>query len=227
MYLIKYLSRCGVCSRRKAADAIKAGHVAVNGVVVTVPYHQVHNTDEVTYNGTVVTPESHVYILLNKPKDYITTCSDDRGRKTVLDLLGEASDTRLFPVGRLDRMSTGVLLITNDGALAQKLAHPSQNVAKVYRVRLDKILLRKDFNKLRDGFTLEDGFIKVDRCSYKGTDVVLEIHSGKNRIIRRMFEYLTYNVKLLDRISFAGLSKEGLKPGQWRYLTKSEVASLM
>lgn len=232
MYLLKYLAHCGVCSRRKAVELIKQGLITVNGEVITMPFALVCQDDEVTFRGKVVTPESYDYILLNKPKDYLTTCSDERGRKTVMELIDGATSARVYPVGRLDRISTGLLLFTNDGALAQKLSHPSSNVSKNYRVLLDRPLREKDCESLQKGFELDDGFIQVDSCVYANKkdkrDVVLEIHSGRNRIVRRMFAHLGYVVEKLDRVGYAGLTLRlvSLERGAWRHLTDDEIAML-
>lgn len=231
MYLLKYLAHCGICSRRKAAELIKQGLVKVNGQVVTMPFSQTKEGDLVTYKGKVVKPQKHVYVLLNKPKGYLTTCSDERGRKTVMELVKDASKNRLYPVGRLDRDSTGLLLFTNDGKLAQKLSHPSGNVPKVYRVLLDKQLLKQDLQKIQNGITLEDGFLEVDRCNYNTPknkyDIIIQIHSGRYRIIRRMFKHLGYKVEKLDRVEYAGLTKQNLSRGAWRFLTKDEITQLL
>lgn len=231
MYLLKYLAQCGICSRRKAAELIKQGEISVNGKIVTMPFVQVEEGDEVIYQGEFVTQSKQVYIMLNKPKDYLTTCSDELGRKTVMELLKDATDERVYPVGRLDRMSTGLLLLTNDGALAQKLSHPRYNVPKEYRVFLDKSMEKKDLDKLLNGLELDDGFIKADQSFYgdrkNKRDVIVEIHSGRNRIVRRMFMALGYKVEKLDRISYAGLSLDRLDRGSWRFLSRREVAFLL
>ncbi|MCK4517444.1 rRNA pseudouridine synthase, partial [Candidatus Babeliales bacterium] len=182
MYLLKYLAHCGICSRRKAVDLIKSGVVRVNGDVVTMPYITIDPaSDEIIYQGQALKPREHIYLLLNKPEGYITTCSDTSGRKTVLELVKGATEERIYPVGRLDRETTGLLLFTNDGTLAQKLSHPSNEVVKVYKAFLDKRLRRADCKKLLDGVTLEDGFMKVDSCSYddpgNARSVVVKIHS--------------------------------------------------
>lgn len=232
MYLLKYLAHCGVCSRRKAFDLIKEGLVTVNDEQVFSPFTQVTVDDEVTFRGVIVRPQSYDYIIVNKPKDYVTTCRDTRGRKTVMELIEGASSVRVYPVGRLDRMTTGLLLFTNDGALTQKLSHPSSNVPKQYRVWLDRSLEKKDFDVLLKGFELDDGFIQVDFCEYPNPkdkrDVIVEIHSGRNRIVRRMFAQLGYRVKKLDRVGYAGLTLKtiGLERGAWRRLTDDEVAML-
>jgi 23S rRNA pseudouridine2605 synthase len=229
MYLLKYLAQCGICSRRKAAELIKHGAVKVNGKIVTMPFVQVESSDEVIYKGESVTQPEHVYILLNKPKDYLTTCFDERGRRTVMDLVGrETNESRIYPVGRLDRMTTGILLLTNDGALAQKLSHPRHNVPKQYRVLLNKSIGLRDCEKLLNGINLDDGFMKVDKCIKKSKrDVIVEIHSGRNRIVRRMFEELGYEVAKLDRILYAGLTASALPRGNWRFLTQQEIAHLL
>lgn len=231
MYLLKYLAHCGVASRRKAEEIIKRGLVSVNGVVVTTPFLLVEKKDVVSYEGKVVKVERNVYVLLNKPKGYLTTCSDDLGRKTVMELVANASNARLYPVGRLDRMTTGVLLLTNNGELAQKLSHPRENISKIYRVLLDRPLSWDHYKKIQDGFNLEDGFIKLDACRYcdrrDKRDVAVQVHSGRYRIIRRLFDALGYVVEKLDRVEYAGLSASGLKRGEWRYLSTDEVDELI
>jgi 23S rRNA pseudouridine2605 synthase len=231
MPLNKYLAHCDVCSRREAAEVIKKGTVLVNGKVVTEPGHKVTDKDEVKVNGKKITIQKElVYILLNKPKDYITTSEDPQGRRTIMDLMKGVSTQRIYPVGRLDRNTTGVLLLTNDGELTQKLSHPSYQVKKVYEVTLDKPLEKKDFEKLLNGLTLEDGFILPDAVGYpdpKNKKVIgIEIHSGRNRIVRRMFEALGYDVKGLDRVLFANLTKKNVDRSKWRYLNEKEVRLL-
>jgi 23S rRNA pseudouridine2605 synthase len=231
MPLNKYLAHCGVCSRREAAEVIKTGTVLVNGKVITEPGHKVTDKDEVKVNGKKISIQKElVYILLNKPKDYITTSEDPQGRRTIMDLMRGVSTSRIYPVGRLDRNTTGVLLLTNDGELTQKLSHPSFQVKKVYEVTLDKPLEKKDFEKLLNGVTLEDGFIAPDALGYadpKNKKIVgIEIHSGRNRIVRRMFESLGYDVKGLDRVLFANLTKKNVDRGKWRYLNEKEVRLL-
>lgn len=231
MPLNKYMAHCGVCSRRDAALLIKEGKVKVNKEVVTEPGYKVQDNDEVRYNGKLLSPQKElVYILLNKPKDYITTSDDPQGRKTVLELVKQATPMRIYPVGRLDRNTTGVLLLTNDGELTQKLSHPSFQVKKVYEVTLDKPLEKQDFEQLLKGVQLEDGFITPDAVGYadaKDKRVVgIEIHSGRNRIVRRMFEHLGYDVKGLDRVLFANLSKKNVDRGKWRHLSEKEVRLL-
>ncbi|QNA45221.1 pseudouridine synthase [Lacibacter sediminis] len=231
MPLNKYLAHCGVCSRREAAEVIKTGTVLVNGKVINEPGHKVTDKDEVKVNGKKISIQKElVYILLNKPKDYITTSEDPQGRRTIMDLMRGVSTNRIYPVGRLDRNTTGVLLLTNDGELTQKLSHPSFQVKKVYEVTLDKPLEKKDFEKLLNGVTLEDGFIAPDALGYadpKNKKIVgIEIHSGRNRIVRRMFESLGYDVKGLDRVLFANLTKKNVDRGKWRYLNEKEVRLL-
>jgi 23S rRNA pseudouridine2605 synthase len=228
--LNKFIAGSGICSRREADSFIEAGLVSVNGKIVTELGTKVSMKDDIRYNGERIKSERLVYILLNKPKDFITTVKDPHATKTVLQLVANACKERVYPVGRLDRNTTGVLLLTNDGDLAKTLTHPRYNKLKIYHVSLDKSLAAKDFNQVRDGVTLEDGFIKVDAISYTDpTDkstVGIEIHSGKNRIVRRIFEQLDYRIKKLDRVYFAGLTKKGLTRGQWRFLTDKEISML-
>lgn len=225
--LNKYLANAGVASRREADNLIAAGVVEVNGNTVTEMGYKVKPEDEVKFNGTVLKKEKKVYLLLNKPKGFITTVDDPKARKTVMDLVGGATKERIYPVGRLDRKTTGVLLFTNDGDMAKKLTHPSHGARKIYEVGLDKNLTKTDFHKIQDGLTLEDGEIKVDEISYienKGKNHVgLVLHSGRNRIVRRIFEHLGYEVSKLDRVFFAGLTKKNLSRGQYRMLTDDEV----
>mgnify|MGYP000461652171 CR=1 FL=1 len=228
MPLNKYLAHAGVCARREAADIIKAGAVKVNNEVITEPGYKMQQGDLVTYKGKQLhTQRRLVYILLNKPKDYITTHKDPEGRKTVFELLRNATEERIYPVGRLDRNTTGVLLFTNDGELAQKLTHPSFQVRKIYEVKLDKVLGKEDFQALSKGLTLEDGFIQPDAVGYSDTKdkskIGIEIHSGRNRIVRRMFEHLGYDVRGLDRVLFANLTKKNIERGHWRHLSEKEV----
>jgi len=230
--LNKYIAHGGICSRRDAADLIRAGKVSVNGQVVTEPGTKVLPTDTVKANGKKVTiSRNFVYILLNKPKDYITTTDDPQGRKTVLDLIRHATAERVFPVGRLDRNTSGVLLLTNDGDLSQKLAHPSHEIKKIYHVSLDKPLTKADFDKIIGGAVhLEDGVAHVDALAYADprdkTQIGLEIHSGRNRIVRRIFEHLGYDVRGLDRVMYAGLTKKNVQRGKWRLLTEKEIRIL-
>ncbi|MDX1476286.1 MAG: pseudouridine synthase [Saprospiraceae bacterium] len=229
--LNKYIAHCGIASRRKAGELIQQGHVRVDGEVVREIGFRVMPGQQVTYQGKPVKPVSEmVYLLLNKPKDYLTTTSDDRGRKTVLDLIKRDVTQRVYPVGRLDRMSTGLLLLTNDGELAQKLAHPSYEIKKIYHVVLDKPVKPEHLEMLRTGVELEDGLARADAISHvqgkKQNEVGIELHSGKNRIIRRMFTHLGYRVQKLDRVYYAGLTKKDLPRGRCRHLTKREVIML-
>ena len=228
--LNKFLANAGVCSRREADEFIQAGVVTVNGEVVTELGTKVLRTDEVRFHDQPVVIEKKVYVLLNKPKDYVTTADDPQQRKTVLDLVKSACTERIYPVGRLDRNTTGVLLLTNDGDLASKLTHPKYLKKKIYHVFLDKACAAHDLEQIATGIQLEDGEIKADDVQYAHpTDkkqVGIEIHSGKNRIVRRIFESLGYRVLKLDRVQFAGLTKKNLKRGDWRYLTEEEVDRL-
>ena len=225
--LNKYLANAGICSRREADEFIAAGVVSVNGVVVTELGTKVKRGDEVKFHEQPVKIERKIYVLLNKPKDTVTTSDDPQARRTVLDLVKGACDERIYPVGRLDRNTTGVLLLTNDGELASKLTHPKFLKKKIYHVHLDKNLTRADMEQIAAGIQLEDGEIHADEISYideaKKADVGIEIHSGKNRIVRRIFESLGYKVLKLDRVLFAGLTKKGLRRGDWRFLTEQEV----
>ena len=228
--LNKFLANAGVCSRREADDFIEAGVVTVNGEVVTELGTKILRTDEVRFHDQPVTLEKKVYVLLNKPKDYVTTTDDPQQRKVVMDLVKDACPERIYPVGRLDRNTTGVLLLTNDGDLASKLTHPKFLKKKVYHVYLDKNVTAYDMQQIADGITLDDGEIKADAIEYASpTDkkqVGIEIHSGKNRIVRRIFESLGYHVTKLDRVQFAGLTKKNLRRGDWRFLTEKEVDML-
>ncbi len=235
--LNKYLAHAGVASRRKADELIAAGKVKVNGVVILEMGHKVLPEDKVYFDGKTVNPEQKVYILLNKPKDCITTTSDEKDRKTVLDLIKGAyaqiksvKKPRLYPVGRLDRNTSGVLLITNDGELAQNLTHPSREMRKIYHVHLNKNLTIEDIAKIQHGIVLEDGIAEVDEIAYTNpktkSEVGVEIHSGKNRIVRRIFESLGYEVEKLDRVYFGGLTKKDLPRGKWRFLDEEEVRRL-
>ena len=231
MPLNKYIAHCGICSRRDAADLVKLGEVTVNGKPVTDPGTKVLDQDVVKVKGKKVVPTKNlVYILLNKPKDYITTTEDPQGRKTVLSLIRHATTERVYPIGRLDRNTSGVLLFTNDGDLAQTLSHPKNEIKKVYEVKLDKEVTKNDFDKLLNGITLEDGFIAPDALAYadsKDKSVIgIEIHSGRNRIVRRMFEQLGYDVRGLDRVMYAGLTKKNVQRGRWRLLLEKEVRIL-
>lgn len=231
MPLNKFIAHAGVAARRDAAELVKKGLVKVNGVLVTEPGHKVTATDDIRVNGKkIFLAKNLVYILLNKPKDYITTTDDPQGRKTVLDLISRATTERIYPVGRLDRNTSGVLLLTNDGELAQKLTHPSNEIKKVYHVTLNKPLDKKDFDKILSGIVLEDGPASVDVLAYADikdkTQLGVEIHSGRNRIVRRIFEALGYDVKNLDRVIFAGLTKKNIERGKWRFLNEKEVRDL-
>ena len=228
--LNKYLANAGVCSRREADDFIQAGVVSVNGQVVTELGTKVLRGDEVKFHDQPVTLEKKVYVLLNKPKDYVTTSDDPQQRKTVMDLVKDACPERIYPVGRLDRNTTGVLLLTNDGEMASKLTHPKFLKKKVYHVYLDKNVTMHDMQQIASGIELEDGEIHADAIEYADdhdkSQVGIEIHSGKNRIVRRIFESLGYRVTKLDRVQFAGLTKKNLRRGDWRFLTEQEVDML-
>lgn len=231
MRLNKYIAHSGVCSRRKAADLVKEGKIKVNGKVEDNPAYVVQDGDQVVYKGKTLQPEKNkVYLLLNKPKNTITTLSDEKGRRTVMDIIGKKVEERIFPVGRLDRMTTGLLLLTNDGDLAKKLSHPSHKVKKYYHVITDKPVSEKDIEAIRKGLTLEDGFAPVDAVGYiknkDQTEVGIEIHIGKNRIVRRIFEHLGYQVIKLDRTYYGGLTKKDLPRGRFRHLTEKEVIML-
>lgn len=230
MRLNKFIANAGICSRRNADIYISAGNVEVNGQVMTTLGYRVQPTDVVKFDGKIISSEKKVYILLNKPKGFITTTNDEKGRKTVMDLVANATSARILPVGRLDRPTTGLLLLTNDGDLAKKLTHPTHGVRKIYHVVLDKKLDYKDFLKIEHGLELEDGFIQVDEISYVNdkpkNEIGVKIHSGKNRIVRRIFEHLGYNVEKLDRVVFAGLTKKDLPRGHWRRLTQQEIINL-
>jgi len=231
MHLNKYIAHAGTCGRREAAELVKSGHITVNGDTVLEPGYKVQYKDVVRLKGKVlqlqVTP---VYILLNKPKDYICTANDPEGRKTVLDIIKNATTQRMFPVGRLDRNTTGVLILTNDGDLAQKLTHPSYEIKKIYEVTLDKPVTKADMESIAAGVELEDGFIAADAVSYLSNTsknvIGIEIHSGRNRIVRRIFEHLGYDVRHLDRVMFANLTKKNVDRGKWRFLAEKEVRTL-
>jgi 23S rRNA pseudouridine2605 synthase len=227
--LNRYLANAGLCSRREADEFIASGQITVNGLEITEMGYQVKPTDVVKYGRKILNREKLVYLLLNKPKDFLTTTEDPEGRKTVMDLLKNACSERIYPVGRLDRATTGLLLVTNDGELADKLSHPSNNMRKVYQVEIDKPILQEDFDKILEGIELEDGIIKADDLSIITPDkqvVGIEIHSGKNRIVRRIFESLGYEVTKLDRTTYAGLTKKDLPRGNWRFLSEKEVIRL-
>lgn len=228
--LNKYIANSGVCSRREADTYIEHGSVTVNGKLVTEMGYKVQPTDVVRFDGSSISPEQKRYVLLNKPKNYITTMEDDRGRKTVMDLVANATNERIYPVGRLDRNTTGLLLFTNDGDLAKKLTHPKHNVKKLYHASLDQKLSLKDLEKLRGEVIIEGRKVFIDAVSYvqgeSKTEVGIEIHSGRNRIVRKIFEHVGYKVVKLDRVLFAGLTKKNLPRGRWRELTNQEVINL-
>lgn len=227
--LNRFVAQSGLCSRREADDFITAGLVSVNGVVVTELGTKVKPTDEVRFNDERIRGEKNVYLILNKPKGYVTTLEDEHANKTVMELVKDACKERIYPVGRLDKNSLGLLLFTNDGDITRQLTHPSNHKKKIYEVALDKPLTRADFDALAEGITLEDGDAFFDEISYLKDDkksVGVEIHSGRNRIVRRMFEHLGYSVTKLDRVYYAGLTKKNLKRGAWRFLTDDEVARL-
>ncbi len=227
--LNKFIANAGICSRREADDLITAGVVSVNGQVITELGYKVMLNDAVKYNNELLRGERLVYILLNKPKDFITTTDDPEDRKTVMNLIAKACKERVYPVGRLDRNTTGVLLFTNDGDLAKKLTHPSFQVHKIYQVELDRSLKSSDMDLISEGVKLDDGFIKPDEIVYASADkniIGMELHSGKNRVVRRIFELIGYEVKKLDRVVFAGLTKKDVPRGRWRFLTEMEIANL-
>ncbi len=229
MRLNRYIANAGVCSRREADELIERGDISVNGKVVVEMGYKVKPGDTVKHGTKVLNPEKFIYVLLNKPKDFITTTEDPEERRTVMELVADAGPFRIYPVGRLDRNTTGLLLLTNDGELADKLTHPSNNIRKIYQVELDKPITEEHFETLRKGITLEDGPIKPDALSIVTPDayvVGIEIHSGRNRIVRRMFEHLGYEVTKLDRTTYAGLTKKELPRGKWRFLEPKEVVKL-
>ncbi len=230
MRLNRFLANAGVCSRRDADELIQKGEVKVNGKVVSELGIKVSPKDKVEYKGELLNAEKKVYILLNKPKDVVTTLEDPNAKRTVIDIIKHACKERVYPVGRLDRMTTGVLLLTNDGELTKRLTHPKYNRKKIYHVYLDKPFTKNDLIALHEGFELEDGFIKADAASYipdkSRNEVGVEIHSGKNRIVRRMFAHLGYKVEKLDRVYFGGLTKQNLPRGKWRFLEDKEVQML-
>jgi len=228
--LNRYIANCGICARREADELIKKGHISVNGVRVTDMGIRVRLTDTVEYNGRKLKPEKKIYILLNKPKGYVTTVKDPHAEATVIDLVRDAAGERIYPVGRLDKSTTGVLLLTNDGELAGKLTHPRFGARKIYLVGTDRDVTRHDMEMIVSGVELDDGTVSADAISYADpedrTQVGLEIHSGQNRVVRRIFEKLGYRVKKLDRVSFAGLTKKNLPRGTWRHLTSKELSML-
>ena len=225
------MAKAGLCSRREADNLITSGDVEVNGKVITELGVKVKKTDTISYKGKVLTLEKLRYVLLNKPKDSITTMEDTHDRRTVIELVADACDERIYPVGRLDRMTTGLLLLTNDGSLAKKLTHPSHQIKKIYLAVLNKDLSPEDMSLLLEGVELEDGLTQFDTIQYDQksndkTTIIVSLHSGKNRIVRRMFANLNYRVERLDRISFAGLTKDNLTRGKWRFLSDKEIGFL-
>jgi len=228
--LNKYISNSGICSRREADKFIKSGSATVNGKIITEMGYKVTINDEVRFDGALISPEAKRYVLLNKPKNYITTMDDERGRKTVMELVQTASKERIYPVGRLDRGTTGLLLFTNDGEMAKKLTHPKYQVKKLYQVTLDKKLAMRDLQKIEANFELDGKMVFVDKISYIENkpkyEIGIEIHSGRNRIVRRIFENFGYKVIKLDRVIFAGLNKKNLSRGVWRHLTQLEINTL-
>lgn len=227
--LNKFIANAGVCSRREADKLIEAGEIKVNGQVITELGMKVGRDDKVLYKGKPLSPEKLVYVLLNKPKGFITTTDDPQNRRTVMDLVKTVGEERIYPVGRLDRNTTGLLVMTNDGDLAEKLAHPSNNIKKIYKVEIDKRITKEDFKKIEEGITLEDGLANVDKVAIltnDGKSLGMEIHIGRNRIVRRIFEHLGYEVVKLDRVMYASLDKMNLQRGKWRLLTEKEVLKL-
>ena len=228
--LNKYIANSGLCSRREADKYIADGFIKINGKVVTELGTKIEPGDTVKYKNKIIRSEKYVYVLMNKPKDTITSNKDETGRKTVIDLLKNKVPERVYPVGRLDKNTTGVLLLTNDGDITKELTHPKHKRKKIYHVFTDKNVSKEDLFKLTEGFELEDGFMNFDSISYVGkaqkNELGVEIHSGRNRIIRRMFEHLGYKVIKLDRVLFSGLTKKGLSRGRWRYLNEKEIGML-
>jgi 23S rRNA pseudouridine2605 synthase len=227
--LNKYIAASGVCSRRDADELIKKGKIKVNGKIVTELGVKVELSDKVFINDKQISPERKVYILINKPKDYISTVDDPHAERTVIDLVRSATKERVYPVGRLDRNTTGVLLLTNDGDLTKKLTHPSSNKKKIYHVSLNKAVTKADLEQIAEGIELDDGFIKADAINYidgNKKEIGIELHSGRNRIVRRIFEKLDYRVVKLDRVYFAGLTKKSVSRGKWRFLSEKEVSML-
>ncbi len=228
--LNKYIANAGICSRREADVYIKAGSATVNGKVITEMGYKVQPTDEVRFDGSLISPETKRYVLLNKPKNYITNLEDERGRKTVMELIAGATKERLYPVGRLDRNTTGLLLFTNDGDIAKKLTQPKVPFRKLYQVSLDKKLTMRDLQKISEDLKIEGKMVFVDAVSYienqPKTEVGIEIHSGRNRIVQKIFEHFGYKVAKLDRVVFAELTKKNLPRGHWRHLTQQEVNNL-
>ena len=231
MRLNKYVAHCGICSRRQAAELVKKGKIKVNGEVNLEPFYQIKEGDKIEFEGKIIKPEGQlVYLLLNKPKNTGTTLSDEKGRTTVMDIIGNEVSERIFPVGRLDRDTTGLLVLTNDGQLSQKLAHPSKKVKKIYRVTLNKGLMQKHFQTISESPELEDGIAPVDKLEWvedaPRKEVLISIHIGRNRIVRRIFEHFGYEVKKLDRVYYGGLTKKDLPRGQFRFLSEREVIML-
>ena len=227
--LNKYIAASGVCSRRDADEMIKKGKIKVNGKLVTELGVKIELSDKVSINDKAISPERKVYILINKPKDYISTVDDPHAERTVIDLVRSATKERVYPVGRLDRNTTGVLLLTNDGDLTKKLTHPSSNKKKIYHVSLNKAVTKADIERIAEGIELSDGFIKADAINYvegNKKEIGIELHSGRNRIVRRIFEHLEYRVVKLDRVYFAGLTKKSVSRGKWRFLTEKEISML-
>ncbi len=230
MRLNRFIANAGICSRREADTFIAAGMVTVNGNHVTELGIKVNPGDDVRFDGRRIYPEKKVYLLLNKPKDFVTTTDDPHADKIVMDLIKDACNERIYPIGRLDRATTGVLLFTNDGDLSKKLTHPSHNMKKIYQVSLDKPVTANHLQEIADGVELEDGNVHADAISFINqqdkNEIGIEIHSGKNRIVRRIFEHLGYRVRKLDRVYFAGLTKKNLPRGKWRFLTEKEIQYL-
>jgi len=228
--LNKFIANSGICSRREADTYIKSGSATVNGKIITEMGYKVKLNDEVRFDGSLISPEAKRYVLLNKPKNFITTMDDERGRKTVMDLIGGATKERIYPVGRLDRNTTGLLLFTNDGEMAKKLTHPKHTIRKLYHASLDKKLAMKDLQKISENFVLEGKMVFVDAISYienqPKMEIGIEIHSGRNRIVRKIFEHFGYKVVKLDRVIFSGLTKKNLSRGHWRHLTQQEINNL-
>jgi 23S rRNA pseudouridine2605 synthase len=226
--LNKFIANAGVCSRRDADELIKDGKIKINGKVVTEMGYKVSPSDTVEYGRKTLSRQKFQYILLNKPKGFITTMDDEKDRRTVMDLIAKATTDRVYPVGRLDRETMGLLLFTNDGKLAEKLSHPSHKVKKVYQLTLNKDLKEEHFEKIKAGFDLEDGPVKVDELAYVGDsrEIGIELHVGRNRIVRRIFEHFGYHVDRLDRVYYAGLTKKAIARGKWRLLEPKEVMAL-
>jgi 23S rRNA pseudouridine2605 synthase len=229
MQLSKYLTQAGVCSRRKAAELIKSGCVTVNGTIITQPWHKVPDDHAVKVHNRVIRLEKKIYIILNKPKGYISTVSDEHGRKTVLDLVKPHIKERLYPIGRLDYDTTGLLLLTNDGNLAQQLAHPKYQVKKVYRAILDRPITQADAQLIQKGIHLPDGFVKVDYLDYspRSKSALVTLHSGKYRVIKRLFARVGYHVLALERIQYAHLSARGMPVGSWKFLSEKDIKKLI